>query len=49
MREMVNTDDMQFGLMSGSGTTDAIFVVRQLQEEYLGKRFILHLLTWEPG
>ena len=28
---------MQFGFMAGKGTTDAIFVVRQLQEKYLAK------------
>ena len=28
---------MQFGFMSGRGTTDAIFIVSQLQEEYLSK------------
>ena len=26
---------MQCGLMSGQGTTDAIFIVRQLQEKHL--------------
>ena len=29
----VNIDDMQFGFMSGKGTVDAIFIVRQLQEK----------------
>ncbi|CAK9296894.1 unnamed protein product [Gordionus sp. m RMFG-2023] len=28
---------MQFGITSGKGTTDAIFVVRQIQEKYLAK------------
>ena len=28
----------QFGFMAGKGTTDAIFLVRQLQEKYLGKK-----------
>ena len=26
---------MQYGFMSGHGTTDAIFIVRQLQEKHL--------------
>ena len=30
-------DSMQFEFMSGKGTTDAIFIVRQLQEKYLAK------------
>ena len=35
IRKMVNIDDMQFGFVPGRGTTDAIFIVRQLQEKYL--------------
>ena len=31
-------DDMQFGFMPGKGTVDAIFIVRQLQENFLEKR-----------
>ena len=31
-------DSMQFGLTSGRGTTDAIFIVRQMQENYLAKK-----------
>ena len=47
VRENVNIDDMQFGFMPGRGITDAIFLVKQLLEKYLGKRksYILHLLT----
>src|SRR2546425_7436318 len=29
---------MQFGFCPGKGTTDAIFIVRQVQEKLLGKR-----------
>jgi hypothetical protein len=37
VRKIVKIDDMQFGFMAGKGTTDAIFIVRQLQEKYLAK------------
>ena len=33
---------MQFGFMPGSGTTDAIFVLRQLQEKHLAKNTKLY-------
>ena len=32
IRNMVDIDEMQFGFVPGRGTTDAIFIVRQLQE-----------------
>ena len=35
IRQVVSIDDSQFGFVPGKGTTDAIFVVRQLQEKYL--------------
>ena len=38
VRKVVKIDDMQFGFMAGKGTTDAIFIVRQLQEKYLSKK-----------
>ena len=34
IREQLIVDEMQFGFMPGHGTTDAIFLVRQLQEKY---------------
>ena len=34
--------DMQFGFMPGRETTDAIFIVRQLQEKFLYKNKILY-------
>ena len=37
IREVVDIDAMQFGFMPGRGTTDAIFIARQLQEKYLNK------------
>ena len=37
IRNIVNIDDMQFGFTPGHGTTDAIFIVRQIQEAYIRK------------
>ena len=37
VKKIVKIDDMQFGFMAGKGT-DAIFIVRQLQEKYLVKK-----------
>ena len=34
---LVKIDSMQFGFMTGKSTTDAIFIVRQLQEKYLAR------------
>ena len=36
--ERVNIDNMQVGFMPGRGTTDAIFLVKQLQEKSLDKK-----------
>jgi len=38
IREKVKIDAVQFGFMAGKGTTDAIFIVWQMQEKY-GCRF----------
>ena len=37
IRQSVNIHEMQFGFMPGRGTREAIFIVGQLQEKYLGK------------
>ena len=37
VRGIVKIDNMQFGFMPERGTMDAIFIVRQLQEKFLGK------------
>jgi hypothetical protein len=38
VRSRGGIDGMQFGFRAGKGTTDAIFVVRQLQEKFLEKK-----------
>ncbi|MCP3657197.1 MAG: hypothetical protein GY766_20280 [Herbaspirillum sp.] len=43
IRERVSLDEMQFGFMPGRGTTDALFLVRQLQEKFLAKSKPLYL------
>ena len=42
IRRLVSNDDSQFGFILGRGTTDAIFIVRQLQEKYLAANETLH-------
>ena len=43
IRGMVNIDDMQFGFVPGQGTTDAIFILRQLQEKHLAAHKPLYI------
>ena len=43
IRSSIKIDDMQFGFMPGRGTTDAIFIVRLLQEKFLAKNKNLYL------
>ena len=37
IRCQVSIDNMQFGFMPGKGTTDAIFIIRQVQEKHQAK------------
>ena len=37
IRALVEVEDMQFGFMPGRETTDALFIVRRMQEKYRKK------------
>ena len=37
VRNIVRIENMQFGFMAARSTTNAIFIVRQLQEKYLAR------------
>jgi len=51
IRQQINIDDMQFGFMKGKGTTDAIFIVRQMQEKFRaqGKKFYFGFVELEKA
>ena len=51
IRQIVSIDDSQFSFVPGRGTTDAIFLVRQLQEKYLAanKRLTMALVDLEKA
>ena len=51
IRQLVSIDDSHFGFVPGRGTTDAIFVVRQLQEKYLAanKKLYMAFVDLEKG
>ena len=38
IREMIAIDEMQFAFVPGRGTTDAICIIRQLQEKFLSRK-----------
>ena len=48
-RDVVNADGMQFGFMPGRGTIDAIFILRQIQEKYIGKNRNLYFAFVDLG
>jgi len=37
IRQHIDVDDMQFGFLKAKGTTDTIFIVRQMQEKFRAK------------
>ena len=41
---MVNIDEMQFVVVPGKGTPDAISIVRQLQEKYIAAKKLLYFV-----
>ena len=43
IRKLVNIDSIQFCFMPGRGTTDALFVVRRMQEECRDKKKKLYM------
>jgi hypothetical protein len=43
LRQIINIDEMQCGIMPGCGTIDAIFMLRQIQEKYRHKMRNLYL------
>ena len=47
IRQRVEIDEMQCGFMSGHGTTDAIFIVRQLQEKHLAANKLLYMAFFD--
>jgi len=42
----IEIDDMQFGFMKGKGTSDAIFMARQMQENFRVKGNNSILVLW---
>ena len=48
IRQQIEINDMQFGFMKGKGTIDAIFMARQMQENFRVKviNCILYFWIW---
>ena len=51
IRQQMVIDDMQFGFMKGKGTTDRIFMARQLQENFRvkGKKLYFGIVDLEKA
>ena len=46
LRRKIVVDEMQCGFMPGRGTTDSIFMVKQLQQRYLSRKKCLNFALW---
>jgi len=42
IQQQIEIDEMQFGFMKGNGTTDAIFMAKQMQENFRVKAIKLY-------
>ena len=51
IRQQIKIDDMQFAFMKGNWTTDAIFMARQMQENFRvkGKKLYFGFLDFEKA
>ena len=48
LREVIDIDKMQYGVMPRRGTIDVVFVLRELNEKFRAKnKLFLYLLTWK--
>jgi len=49
--QQIESDDMQFGFMKGKGTTDAIFIARQMQDNFRvkGKKLCFRFVDLEKA
>jgi len=45
IQQQIKTNDMKFGFTTGKGTTDAIFILRQMQDNFIVKGNKLHFCT----
>jgi hypothetical protein len=48
VRKKAFINDMLFGFQSGRGTTDGIFIVRQVKERFLEKKRDLWMAFYRP-